>query len=65
MKVGRRGRRGWYVTVPWNISMRLTPFTEYLTYFAGKTVEMVRAPDSYVYPAPANIMEIFLIGPFE
>jgi hypothetical protein len=45
--------------------MRLTPFTEYLTYFAGKTVEMVRAPDSYVYPAPANIMEIFLIGPFE
>jgi hypothetical protein len=38
---------------------------EYLAFFAGKTVEMVRAPDSYVYPAPGNIIETLLIAPFE
>ncbi|KAI6047511.1 hypothetical protein EDC04DRAFT_2864568 [Pisolithus marmoratus] len=27
---------------------------EYLAFFAGKTVAMIRAPDSYVYPAPLN-----------
>ncbi|THV08302.1 calcium activated cation channel [Dendrothele bispora CBS 962.96] len=38
---------------------------EYLAYFAGKTVGMIRAPDSYVYPAPFNLVEIFLVSPFE
>jgi chromosome condensin MukBEF MukE localization factor len=33
---------------------------EYLTFFAGKTIEMVRAPDSFVYPAPTNIIEVFI-----
>jgi len=26
---------------------------------------MIRAPDSYVYPAPFNMIETFLIAPFE
>jgi len=26
---------------------------------------MIRAPDSYVYPAPFNLIEVFLISPFE
>ena len=38
---------------------------EYLTYFAGKVVGMVRAPDDYAYPAPLNLVEIFLVAPFE
>jgi hypothetical protein len=38
---------------------------EYLAFFAAKTAELVRAPDSYVYPAPANLVETFLIAPFE
>jgi len=38
---------------------------QYLAFFAGKTVGMIRAPDSYVYPAPFNLVEIFLIAPFE
>ncbi|KIO12590.1 hypothetical protein M404DRAFT_684182 [Pisolithus tinctorius Marx 270] len=38
---------------------------EYLAFFAGKTVAMIRAPDSYVYPAPFNLIEIFLVAPFE
>ncbi|KAH9948400.1 hypothetical protein B0H21DRAFT_690173 [Amylocystis lapponica] len=38
---------------------------EYLTYFAGKVVGMIRAPDDYAYPAPFNIIEIFLVVPFE
>ncbi|KAK7470385.1 Calcium channel yvc1 [Stygiomarasmius scandens] len=38
---------------------------EYLAYFSGKTVGMIRAPDSYVYPAPFNLVEIFLVSPFE
>jgi hypothetical protein len=38
---------------------------EYLAFFASKTVAMIRAPDTYVYPAPFNLVEIFLIVPFE
>lgn len=38
---------------------------QYLAFFAGKTVGMIRAPDSYVYPAPFNLIEILLISPFE
>ncbi|KAI0068594.1 calcium activated cation channel [Artomyces pyxidatus] len=38
---------------------------EYLAFFAGKTVGMIRAPDSFVYPAPFNLVEIFLVAPFE
>jgi hypothetical protein len=33
---------------------------EYLAFFAGKTIEMVRAPDDFVYPAPTNIIEVSL-----
>lgn len=36
-----------------------------MAFFAGKTVAMIRAPDSYVYPAPFNLIEIFLVAPFE
>ncbi|KAI3615204.1 calcium activated cation channel [Moniliophthora roreri] len=38
---------------------------QYLAFFAGKTVGMVRAPDSYVYPAPFNLIEVFFVSPFE
>jgi len=38
---------------------------QYLAFFAGKTVGMIRAPDSYVYPAPFNILEAVLIAPLE
>ncbi|KAK7060397.1 Calcium channel yvc1 [Paramarasmius palmivorus] len=38
---------------------------QYLAFFAGKTVSMVRAPDSYVYPAPFNLIEVFFVSPFE
>jgi len=38
---------------------------EYLSFFAGKTVSMFRAPDTYVYPAPFNLVEILFIAPFE
>jgi len=38
---------------------------QYLAFFAGKTVGMIRAPDSYVYPAPFNVIEAFFIAPFE
>lgn len=38
---------------------------EYLTFFAGKTVGMIRAPDSYVYPAPFNLIEMFFVAPFQ
>ncbi|TFY79326.1 hypothetical protein EWM64_g4688 [Hericium alpestre] len=38
---------------------------EYLAFFAGKTVGMIRAPDSFVYPAPFNLIEIFFMVPFE
>ncbi|KIY69733.1 hypothetical protein CYLTODRAFT_420417 [Cylindrobasidium torrendii FP15055 ss-10] len=38
---------------------------QYLAFFAGKTVGMIRAPDSYVYPAPFNLIEIIFVTPFE
>lgn len=38
---------------------------QYLAFFARKTVGMIRAPDSYVYPAPFNLVEVFLVAPFE
>ena len=38
---------------------------QYLAFFANKTVGMIRAPDSYVYPAPFNLIEAFFIAPFE
>ncbi|KIM46401.1 hypothetical protein M413DRAFT_441497 [Hebeloma cylindrosporum] len=38
---------------------------QYLAFFASKTVGMIRAPDSYVYPAPFNLIEAFFIAPFE
>lgn len=36
---------------------------QYLAFFAGKAVAMIRAPDTYLYPAPFNLIEIFLIIP--
>jgi len=38
---------------------------QYLAFFASKTVVMIRAPDSYVYPAPFNLIELVFIAPFE
>ncbi|KAG0709856.1 hypothetical protein DFH29DRAFT_841605 [Suillus ampliporus] len=38
---------------------------EYMSFYAGKTVAMIRAPDSYVYPAPFNLVEVFFVAPFE
>ncbi|KAF4620040.1 hypothetical protein D9613_005266 [Agrocybe pediades] len=38
---------------------------QYLAFFASKTIGMIRAPDSYVYPAPFNLIEAFLIAPLE
>lgn len=38
---------------------------EYLSFFAGKAVAMIRAPDAYVYPAPFNLVETFFIAPLE
>jgi hypothetical protein len=38
---------------------------QYLAFFAGKTIGMIRAPDSYVYPAPFNLVELVFIAPFE
>ncbi|KAJ7639099.1 hypothetical protein FB45DRAFT_904700 [Roridomyces roridus] len=38
---------------------------QYLAFFASKTVGMIRAPDSYVYPAPFNLIEVVLISPLE
>ncbi|KAF8915320.1 hypothetical protein CPB85DRAFT_1293894 [Mucidula mucida] len=38
---------------------------QYLAFFAGKTVGMIRAPDVYVFPAPFNLIEIVLVSPFE
>jgi len=38
---------------------------EYLSFFAAKAVAMVRAPDTYVYPAPFNLLETFFIAPLE
>ncbi|KAF5358902.1 hypothetical protein D9758_004822 [Tetrapyrgos nigripes] len=38
---------------------------QFLAFFAGKTVGMIRAPDSYVYPAPFNLVEMIFVSPFE
>jgi len=38
---------------------------QYLAFFASKTVGMIRAPDSYVYPAPFNLIEAVFIAPLE
>ncbi|KAG6378638.1 calcium activated cation channel [Boletus reticuloceps] len=38
---------------------------EYMAFFAWKTVAMIRAPDSYAYPAPFNLVEIVFIAPLE
>jgi len=38
---------------------------EYLSFFASKTVGMIRAPDAYVYPAPFNLVETFFVAPLE
>jgi hypothetical protein len=38
---------------------------QYLAFFAAKTVGMIRAPDSYVYPPPLNIIEAVFVAPFE
>jgi hypothetical protein len=38
---------------------------EYLSFFASKTVQMIRAPDTYVYPAPFNLVETFFVAPLE
>lgn len=38
---------------------------QYLAFFAGKTVGMIRAPDKYVYPPPFNLVEMLLVVPWE
>ncbi|KAF8580590.1 hypothetical protein K439DRAFT_1648162 [Ramaria rubella] len=38
---------------------------QYLAFFAGKTIAMIRAPDHYVYPPPFNVIETFLVAPWE
>ncbi|KAM5535497.1 hypothetical protein V8D89_010834 [Ganoderma adspersum] len=38
---------------------------EYLTYFAGKVVGMIRAPDEFIYPPPFNLIETFFVAPLE
>jgi hypothetical protein len=62
---GCRRRRGWSVHRITHPKFPLTFESEYLAFFASKTVEMIRAPDSYVYPAPGNIIETLLVAPFE
>lgn len=38
---------------------------QYMTFFAHKTISLTRAPDSFVYPAPFNLIEAVLIAPSE
>ncbi|GAA5930927.1 uncharacterized protein JCM15063_002498 [Sporobolomyces koalae] len=33
----------------------------FLAFFAGKTISSIRAPDTYVYPAPFNLVELFIL----
>ncbi|GAA5916355.1 hypothetical protein JCM6882_000861 [Rhodosporidiobolus microsporus] len=33
----------------------------FLSFFAGKTISSVRAPDQYIYPAPFNLIECLII----
>ncbi|KAG6880157.1 hypothetical protein C0992_004609 [Termitomyces sp. T32_za158] len=35
---------------------------QYLAFFASKTIGMIRAPDSFVYPAPFNLIETFFLN---
>ncbi|GHJ83748.1 hypothetical protein NliqN6_0150 [Naganishia liquefaciens] len=37
---------------------------QYMAYYAYKTISMIRGPDTYVYPAPLNLVEI-VIAPLE
>ncbi|KAL7421162.1 Calcium channel yvc1 [Cryptotrichosporon argae] len=38
---------------------------EYLAFFGHKCVSLIRAPDTFVYPAPFNLIEAALIAPLE
>ncbi|RXK41316.1 calcium activated cation channel [Tremella mesenterica] len=38
---------------------------EYLAFFAQKTISLIRAPDSFVYPAPFNLLEVIFVAPLE
>jgi hypothetical protein len=49
----------------WKIQVIDDAEAQYLAFFASKTVGMIRAPDSYVYPAPFNLIEAFFIAPLE
>ncbi|GAA6060814.1 hypothetical protein JCM10212_000587 [Sporobolomyces blumeae] len=33
----------------------------FLAFFAGKTLSSIRAPDTFVYPAPFNLVELFIL----
>ncbi|CAO1628586.1 unnamed protein product [Parajaminaea phylloscopi] len=37
----------------------------FAAYFATKCVGLIRAPDQFVYPAPLNLLEAFVIAPLE
>ena len=56
-----------YETIFTDVSLQVVDDAEaqYLAYFAGKTVGMIRAPDAYVYPAPFNLIEIVFVAPLE
>lgn len=36
-----------------------------MSFFASKTISMIRAPDQFVYPAPFTLIEIFFVAPLE
>ncbi|TIA90235.1 hypothetical protein E3P81_02567 [Wallemia ichthyophaga] len=38
---------------------------EFMAFFAGKTVSMIRTPDHFVYVAPFNLIEDIFVAPFE
>lgn len=38
---------------------------EFMAFFAGKTISMIRTPDQYVYVAPFNLVEDIFVAPFE
>lgn len=38
---------------------------EYSAFFAGKVIGMIRAPDDYLYLPPFNLIETFLVAPWE
>lgn len=37
----------------------------FMAFFAAKTIAAIRAPDTYVYVAPINLIEMFIVAPFE